>query len=203
MLYLAVLRAGLRLPAAEHRLPGRRDRILHRQRRAGGGGVRAARTSAGSVEARLPGRHAARLHARRRPQRQPARARRACSDRHDAGAARAPTTWPPSSTPAAPPGAARARCSATATCSATRVTLKTLLGLARRPKGGDVLIHALPIFHVHGLFVASHGALLNGSKMIWFGRSSTPTAVIAQLPRGHGLHGRADAVRAPAGRARR
>jgi len=32
---------------------------------------------------------------------------------------------------------------------------------------GDVLLHALPIFHVHGLFVASHGALLNGSKMIW------------------------------------
>ena len=35
---------------------------------------------------------------------------------------------------------------------------------------GDVLIHALPIFHVHGLFVASHGALLNGSKMLWFSR---------------------------------
>ena len=35
---------------------------------------------------------------------------------------------------------------------------------------GDVLIHALPIFHVHGLFVAIHGALLNGSKMIWFGQ---------------------------------
>ncbi|MES3001960.1 MAG: malonyl-CoA synthase [Pseudomonadota bacterium] len=34
-------------------------------------------------------------------------------------------------------------------------------------KEGDVLIHALPIFHVHGLFVALHGALLNGSKMIW------------------------------------
>ena len=34
-------------------------------------------------------------------------------------------------------------------------------------QGGDVLIHALPIFHVHGLFVAIHGALLNGSKMIW------------------------------------
>ena len=33
---------------------------------------------------------------------------------------------------------------------------------------GDVLIHALPIFHVHGLFVAIHGALLNGSKMLWF-----------------------------------
>ena len=37
-------------------------------------------------------------------------------------------------------------------------------------KAGDVLIHALPIFHVHGLFVASHGALLNGSKMIWFAK---------------------------------
>ena len=34
----------------------------------------------------------------------------------------------------------------------------------------DVLIHALPIFHVHGLFVAIHGALLSGSKMIWLNR---------------------------------
>lgn len=30
----------------------------------------------------------------------------------------------------------------------------------------DVLIHALPIFHVHGLFVAIHGALINGSPML-------------------------------------
>jgi len=48
-------------------------------------------------------------------------------------------------------------------------------------KPGDVLVHALPIFHVHGLFVASHGALLNGSRMIWFGRFD-PKAVIARLP---------------------
>jgi malonyl-CoA/methylmalonyl-CoA synthetase len=46
---------------------------------------------------------------------------------------------------------------------------------------GDVLIHALPIFHVHGLFVASHGALLNGSKMIWFSKFD-PAAVLARLP---------------------
>ena len=45
---------------------------------------------------------------------------------------------------------------------------------------GDVLIHALPIFHVHGLFVAIHGALLNGSKMVWFGRFD-PAAVVARL----------------------
>ena len=37
-------------------------------------------------------------------------------------------------------------------------------------RSGDVLIHALPIFHVHGLFVAIHGALLNGSKMLWFSK---------------------------------
>jgi malonyl-CoA/methylmalonyl-CoA synthetase len=47
---------------------------------------------------------------------------------------------------------------------------------------GDVLIHALPIFHVHGLFVASHGALLNGSPMLWLAKFD-PKAVIARLPR--------------------
>ena len=48
-------------------------------------------------------------------------------------------------------------------------------------QAGDVLLHALPIFHVHGLFVASHGALLNGSRMIWFSRFD-PRAVAARLP---------------------
>ena len=45
----------------------------------------------------------------------------------------------------------------------------------------DVLIHALPIFHVHGLFVAAHGALLSGSRMIWFSRFDA-RAVVARLP---------------------
>jgi len=31
----------------------------------------------------------------------------------------------------------------------------------------DVLLHALPIFHVHGLFIALHCALLTGTPMIW------------------------------------
>jgi malonyl-CoA/methylmalonyl-CoA synthetase len=57
------------------------------------------------------------------------------------------------------------------------VTLQTHWGWQE----GDVLIHALPIFHVHGLFVASHGALLNGSKMLWFAKFD-PKAVIAKLP---------------------
>ncbi|MBP6765650.1 MAG: malonyl-CoA synthase [Rubrivivax sp.] len=48
-------------------------------------------------------------------------------------------------------------------------------------QAGEVLLHALPIFHVHGLFVASHGALLNGSKMIWFARFDA-RAVATRLP---------------------
>lgn len=32
---------------------------------------------------------------------------------------------------------------------------------------GDVLLHALPIFHVHGLFVALHCAMLNASSVIF------------------------------------
>ena len=44
-----------------------------------------------------------------------------------------------------------------------------------------MLIHALPIFHVHGLFVAIHGALLNGSKMFWMSKFD-PKLVIAKMP---------------------
>ena len=32
---------------------------------------------------------------------------------------------------------------------------------------GDVLLHALPIYHVHGLFVACHCALLSEGRMLW------------------------------------
>lgn len=34
----------------------------------------------------------------------------------------------------------------------------------------DVLIHALPLFHVHGLFVAQHGALRAGATVHWLER---------------------------------
>ncbi len=34
----------------------------------------------------------------------------------------------------------------------------------------DVLLHALPIFHVHGLFVAMHCAFLSGCPMIWLSK---------------------------------
>ena len=34
----------------------------------------------------------------------------------------------------------------------------------------DVLLHAMPIFHVHGLFVALHCAFLSGAPMVWLAR---------------------------------
>jgi malonyl-CoA/methylmalonyl-CoA synthetase len=47
---------------------------------------------------------------------------------------------------------------------------------------GDVLLHALPLFHIHGLYVASHCALLNGSKMIFLPKFDSAD-VIRHLPR--------------------
>lgn len=44
----------------------------------------------------------------------------------------------------------------------------------------DVLLHALPVFHVHGLFVALHCALLSGTPMLWLPRFSDE-AVLAGL----------------------
>jgi malonyl-CoA/methylmalonyl-CoA synthetase len=45
----------------------------------------------------------------------------------------------------------------------------------------DVLIHALPIFHIHGLFVALNTTLLSGAKLI-FHRKFDAHAVSAALP---------------------
>ena len=45
----------------------------------------------------------------------------------------------------------------------------------------DVLLHALPIFHVHGLFVALHCAFLRGTPVIFEPRFDTD-ALIAELP---------------------
>lgn len=46
----------------------------------------------------------------------------------------------------------------------------------------DVLLHALPIFHTHGLFVATNVCLLAGARMIFL-PAFDPDAMIANLPR--------------------
>ncbi|HEX8986884.1 MAG TPA: malonyl-CoA synthase [Rhodocyclaceae bacterium] len=55
------------------------------------------------------------------------------------------------------------------------------LHAAWRFQPGDVLLHMLPIFHVHGLFVACHCALLNGSAMLFEPKFDARRAV-ALLP---------------------
>jgi malonyl-CoA/methylmalonyl-CoA synthetase len=52
----------------------------------------------------------------------------------------------------------------------------------------DVLVHALPVFHVHGLFVAFHTILLAGAKIL-FHRRFDPVAVLRDLPRATSLMG--------------
>lgn len=46
---------------------------------------------------------------------------------------------------------------------------------------GDVLLHALPIFHTHGLFVAINTVMLSGSSMIFLPKFDLDT-VLAALP---------------------
>ncbi|HEY1561795.1 MAG TPA: AMP-binding protein [Caulobacteraceae bacterium] len=50
-----------------------------------------------------------------------------------------------------------------------------------RFSGSDVLINALPIYHVHGLFVATHISLMAGGSMILQPKFD-PDAVLAALP---------------------
>jgi malonyl-CoA/methylmalonyl-CoA synthetase len=52
----------------------------------------------------------------------------------------------------------------------------------------DVLIHALPVFHVHGLFVALHPILLAGARLL-FHRKFDAKAVLAAVPRATALMG--------------
>jgi malonyl-CoA/methylmalonyl-CoA synthetase len=53
---------------------------------------------------------------------------------------------------------------------------------------GDVLLHALPVFHVHGLFVAHHCALLSGARMLYHRRFDLGL-LLRDLPRATVLMG--------------
>jgi hypothetical protein len=58
-----------------------------------------------------------------------------------------------------------------------------VLGLRASAEGRqDVLLHALPLFHVHGLFVASHAALLAGARMLFLPKFDA-AQVLERLPR--------------------
>jgi len=53
---------------------------------------------------------------------------------------------------------------------------------------GDVLLHALPIYHVHGLFVAIHCVLLAGARMLWLAKFDAKE-VAALLPKATAMMG--------------
>ncbi|MFV3131857.1 malonate--CoA ligase [Niveispirillum sp. KHB5.9] len=53
---------------------------------------------------------------------------------------------------------------------------------------GDVLLHALPIFHVHGLFVATNTTLLNGGHMLFLSKFDADR-VVELLPQASVLMG--------------
>jgi len=59
---------------------------------------------------------------------------------------------------------------------------------AWRFEPGDTLLHALPIFHTHGLFVACHAVLLSGARMI-FHAGFAADALVAAMPRATVLMG--------------
>src|SRR3546814_17078768 len=53
---------------------------------------------------------------------------------------------------------------------------------------GDVLIHALPAFHTHGLFVATHCVLLSCRRMLFLNRFDAD-GVLDLLPRATAMMG--------------
>ncbi len=44
-------------------------------------------------------------------------------------------------------------------------------------RGDDVLLHSLPLFHIHGLFVAQHGVLRAGATAVWMDRFDATEAL--------------------------
>lgn len=62
--------------------------------------------------------------------------------------------------------------------SSNAVALNQLWGFS----SDDVLLHALPVFHIHGLFVALHTAMLSGCEILFLPRFDV-AAVRSALPR--------------------
>lgn len=67
---------------------------------------------------------------------------------------------------------------------ANATTLVSLWGFTQE----DCLLHALPTFHVHGLFVALGCVLMSGASMRWLPRFEA-TEVLEQLPRATAMMG--------------
>jgi malonyl-CoA/methylmalonyl-CoA synthetase len=75
-------------------------------------------------------------------------------------------------------GRSKGACLSNASLAANALALTEAWGFSN----ADVLLHALPIYHVHGLFVALHCAFLAGAPMLWLDKFGEDQA-LAALPR--------------------
>ena len=75
-------------------------------------------------------------------------------------------------------GRSKGACLTNANLAANALALSDAWGFS----SADVLLHALPIYHVHGLFVALHCAFLSGAPMLWLEKFDEDQ-VLAALPR--------------------
>ena len=154
MLYLARCGQGW-LSAPETGLSRRRSRVFSERRRAGRGGMRPAR-NCGWIAAGRKYAYGACLHAGCRRQRHVPDGGGCQPDLMRSTRCRAsPTIWRRSCIPLAPLAAARARCCRMPIWRPMpRCCTITGVGAGRRAAARAA------VFHVHGLFVATHGALL-------------------------------------------
>ena len=160
LLYLACLRAGLvYLPLNSAYQQGEvgyflGERRARRRRRAAALAAlaRAARRRARASATSSRSTSTARAASSTRP---PARTR--ASPRWRA----ARTTSPRSSTPRGPPGRSKGAMITHRNLASNATVLHAYWGFGP----DDVLVHMLPLFHVHGLFVACHCVLMNGTAM--------------------------------------
>ena len=185
-----------RLPAAQHRLPEGRARVLLRRRRA--------------ARDRLPAGRARRRSRRCAPRRHGADARRARRRRCSTAPPASPTTFATvRSRPGRPRGDPlhlghdRPLEGRDAHPPQPRVATRSRWSSAWGFTRGDVLLHALPIYHVHGLFVALPLRAAVRAAACCGCRSSTPTEVRRAAAARDGDDGRADVLHAAARASRR
>ena len=165
LLYLGSLRAGRGLPAAQHRLHRGRDPLLPRRRRAHA--VRLPARAAGADGEPGPG-------ARRAARPDPGRARR----RQPVGRGSRPPTAGDVDVPrskddlaaflytSGTTGRSKGAMLSHGNLASNAATLRD----AWRFTADDRLLHALPIFHTHGLFVATNITLMAGGSLLYLPR---------------------------------